>query len=69
MFETGRSEDTNFPSQNNFPAIAFFHDFECLLKFSVMEAVRNNRCDIQTRQQHLLHFVPGFIHLAAINAL
>src|SRR6202050_5199397 len=57
------------PVENNYPGIADFHGGESFLIFIPFVAMRDHRLDIEPRFQHHTHFVPGFIHLPAVNTL
>src|ERR1700753_274264 len=57
------------PAQYHFAGVAGAHGVKALFEFSVVEAVRDDRRNIQTRFEHDRHFVPGLIHLAAVDAL
>jgi len=57
------------PVENDLTGVAGAHNGECLLVFPPGEAMRNDRRDIEATSQHHGHLVPGFLHLAAIDAL
>lgn len=58
-----------FPLQDDLAALAGLHDVEAFLELVHGEAVGDDGAEVQAGEQHLLHLVPGFPHLAAVDAL
>src|SRR5262249_31743848 len=56
------------PIEHDFAGVAGFHQLDGFLELRVGEAVRDDRRDIQAALDHGGHFVPRFIHFAAVNA-
>jgi hypothetical protein len=62
----GGSQTT--PVEHDFAGIAGFHQLDRFLELRVREAVGDNRRNVETGLDHGSHFVPGFVHLPAVNA-
>src|SRR3569833_2015735 len=56
------------PAQDYFAGISGAHDVKAFLEIGVVEAMGNNRADIEPTLQHDSHLVPGFVHFAAVDA-
>src|SRR5260370_1047234 len=56
------------PIQNHLPRLPARHHFKTFLEFNQMEPVGDGRLEVKAGFEHDRHFVPGLIHLAAINA-
>src|SRR5215472_18374466 len=56
------------PVQDHLARVPRHHHFEALLKFAVVETVRNHRRNVHTRLQQHAHLVPGLVHLPAVDA-
>src|SRR6266436_5878076 len=56
------------PLQDDFAGLAGKHDIKPFLEFGIMESVSDHRVDIKSALQHDSHFVPGLVHLTAVNA-
>src|SRR5579883_42644 len=57
------------PLQQHFTRAAGPHDVEAFFEIVVRETVRDNRFEIEPGLEHDGHFVPGFVHFAAVDAL
>lgn len=51
------------------PELSDFHELDGFLELCVREAVRDDRRNVEATLDHRCHFVPGCIHLAAVNAI
>ena len=56
------------PIEYNFSRLSAHHRVKALLEVRVVEAVRNDRCQIESALHHVRHLVP-VVHFAAIDAL
>src|ERR1051325_851718 len=56
------------PVENYFARLPAQHGCKAFFEFRVMKAMRDHRPDVEAALQHHRHFVPGFIHFAAIDA-
>jgi hypothetical protein len=60
---------TSSPVQHDLTTLTRQHRVESLLEVGVVEAVRDDRLDVQAALQHHCHFVPRLVHFATINSL
>ncbi len=56
------------PIEHDLAGVAGFHQLDRFAKFGVGKAVGDDRRDVEAALDHRGHFVPGFVHLAAINS-
>ena len=57
------------PVQDDFAGLARSHNFKGFLILGIVKSMGDDRGDIQPRLNHHRHFIPGFIHFAAIDPL
>ena len=57
------------PVKDDLARLARLHEFERGLEFVDIEMVSDDRVHVESALQHARHLVPGFEHLAAIDAL
>ena len=55
------------PAQYNLARLALLHYLETFFELGVMETVGDHRRNIQATFEHDRHFVPRFIHFAAVD--
>src|SRR5205823_2081532 len=56
------------PIEHDFAGVAGFHELDGFTEFFVGKSVRDDRRDVEPGLDERGHFVPGFVHLAAVNA-
>src|ERR1051325_47972 len=64
-----RRTPTLRPVEDDFAGVAGAHDVEAFLKVPAGEAMGDNGADVEAGLEHDSHFVPGFVHFAAVDAL
>src|SRR5258707_1326587 len=57
------------PVQNDFAGVAGFHQLDGFLEFGVLKVMSDYRRNIEAALDHRGHFVPLFVHFAAVNSL
>ncbi len=56
------------PVEDDLAGVARLHQLDRFLELRVGKAMRDDRRDIEAALDHGSHFVPGFVHLAAVNS-
>src|ERR1700680_3664254 len=64
----GCATSTLFPVEKDLTRISTHHNLKALLQLCVLEAVSDNRTDIQAGLQHHGHLVPSLIHFPSVDA-
>lgn len=63
------SFEEDLPLEEDLAALAADHDVEALLEVVEMEAVGDDRTEVEATEEHLLHLIPRLPHTAAGDAL
>src|SRR6202162_4748071 len=64
----GPNKSALAPIEDALAGVARFHQLDRVAKFSKGKAVGDDRRDVEATLDHRGHFVPGFVHLAAVNS-